>query len=345
MPRTRSLKWSELKVGAAGVAAVVLAVTLVFTVGGQGGFFWQRYPLYTRFAEVEGLKTGAVVRLNGMEVGKVTRVEFADADVEVGMEVSREVRHLITSDSRASMGTLSLLGEPIVDIRAASTGTPIAEGGFVQPGTGSGVAALANSAARNIDEVGRLVADVRGGRGALGSLFADPTLQGDMEDLVGSAARLSNRLDHGHGTLGALANDPAAYLELRSALANLNAASARLGGRTGTMGRLLNDDAMGTSLSNASASVEQIAGRLARGEGTAGKLLADGQLYERLDSLTERMDRMLAALESGQGSASQLLHDPELYANANKVTQELSSLLGDIQANPKKYLSVRFSVF
>ena len=99
MPRTRSLKWSELKLGAAGVIAVVLASALVFAVGGQGGFFWQRYPLHTRFADVAGLKAGAVVRLNGMEVGKVTAVEFAGAEVEIRMELARAVRHLITSES------------------------------------------------------------------------------------------------------------------------------------------------------------------------------------------------------------------------------------------------------
>src|SRR5688572_13822718 len=125
MPRTRSLKWSELKLGAAGIVALGLAAVVIFAVGGQGGFFWQRYPLYTRFEDVVGLKTGAIVRLNGMEVGKVTRVEFSGAEVEVGMEVSRDVRHLVTSESEASMGTLSLLGEPIVDIRAAGTGTPL----------------------------------------------------------------------------------------------------------------------------------------------------------------------------------------------------------------------------
>jgi hypothetical protein len=65
MPRTRSLKWSELKLGAAAVVALALASALVFAVGGQGGFFWQRYPLHTRFADVSGLKPGAIVRHDG----------------------------------------------------------------------------------------------------------------------------------------------------------------------------------------------------------------------------------------------------------------------------------------
>ena len=47
MPRTRSLAWSELKIGIIAVAAMVLAAMLIIAVGGQGGFFWQQYTLKT----------------------------------------------------------------------------------------------------------------------------------------------------------------------------------------------------------------------------------------------------------------------------------------------------------
>jgi phospholipid/cholesterol/gamma-HCH transport system substrate-binding protein len=345
MPRTRSLKWSELKLGAAGIVAIALASALTFAVGGQGGFFWQRYPLHARFGDVSGLKPGAVVRLNGMEVGKVTRVEFAGSEVEVGMEVAKDVRHLITTDSEASMGTLSLLGEPIVDIRAAATGTPLPDGGLVPAGVGTGVAALATSAARSMEEAGALIAEVRAGEGALGSLVADAELKAEMHALVGSAARVARHLEKGQGTLGALAQDPGAYLALRSALENLSNATARLNAGAGAASRLLNDEAMGRSLASASASAEEIAGRLARGEGTAGKLLTDDRLYDRIGGLTERMDDLLAALESGQGTAGQLLRDQRLYDNVTRVTLELGNLIADIQRDPKKYLSVDFSVF
>src|SRR5690349_2750607 len=119
MPRTRSIAWSELKVGILSLVAVALVVFLVFAVGGEGGFWWQRYPLKARFRDVQGMKAGSVVRLNGKEVGTVTGVEFAGAEIEVGFELLKEVRPLVTSESRASIGSLSLLGEPIIDITAS----------------------------------------------------------------------------------------------------------------------------------------------------------------------------------------------------------------------------------
>ena len=65
MPRTRSLAWSELKIGILAVVAVTLAVFLVFQVGGEG-FFTKKYHLKTRFPNVMGLKEGGLVRIVGV---------------------------------------------------------------------------------------------------------------------------------------------------------------------------------------------------------------------------------------------------------------------------------------
>ena len=311
MPRTRSLRWPELKLGAIGILAATLATALIFAVGGQGGFFWQRYPLQTRFDDVGGLKTGAVVRLNGLEVGKVTRIEFTGAKVGVGMEVSRSVRHLITDRSEARMGTLSLLGEPIVEIYAGATGTPLPDEGYLRADPPTGVAELANTAARSVEEAGALISDVRAGRGSVGRLFTDESLVRDVQDLVGSAGRLVTRLESGGGTLGALAQDSAAYVSLKATLSSL----------------------------------EQISARVESGEGALGRLLADSELYDRVNSLTERVDRLVTELESGSGTAAQLLSDPELYQNVSLAVAELRELVADIREDPRKYLSVRFSVF
>ena len=68
MPRTRSLAWSELKIGIIAVAAIALASMLIVAVGaGAGGLFGGRYELKTRFSNVQGLKSGAVVRVAGVE--------------------------------------------------------------------------------------------------------------------------------------------------------------------------------------------------------------------------------------------------------------------------------------
>jgi hypothetical protein len=54
MPRTRSLAWSELKIGVMAVAALALTACWSIAVGGASGFAWERYELKTSFANVQG---------------------------------------------------------------------------------------------------------------------------------------------------------------------------------------------------------------------------------------------------------------------------------------------------
>ena len=103
MPRTRSLAWAELKLGVVGVVALVLMILVILAVGGQGGFFWQRVGLKARFDDIQGLKVGAAVRVSGKDVGKVTDVQFSGAQVEVAMQIARDVRPLVTSESVAKI--------------------------------------------------------------------------------------------------------------------------------------------------------------------------------------------------------------------------------------------------
>ncbi len=134
MPRTRSLAWTELKVGVLTITAVVITAVTIFFLTGDRGFPWQRYSLKTRFASVPGLKAGSPVRVAGLDVGTVTNVALAGEQVEVSFEVSQEVRDRITTSSVATLGSVSLLGESAVDITASGSGTPIPEWGYVPQG-------------------------------------------------------------------------------------------------------------------------------------------------------------------------------------------------------------------
>jgi phospholipid/cholesterol/gamma-HCH transport system substrate-binding protein len=64
-----------------------------------------------------------------------------------------------------------------------------------------------------------------------------------------------------------------------------------------------------------------------------------------LNSMTERFEKVAAKLNEGEGSASKLLNDKQLYENLNQASTELRNLLADIRKDPRKYLSVRVSIF
>ena len=346
MPRTRSLAWSELKIGIVSLCAIGIAVTLIFMVSGEGGMFWQRYSIKTIFADIAGLKEGAPVRVAGVEVGAVSHLEFVGDRVEVWMEVRKEQQPRITSMSRAALGTVSLLGEGAIDITANSQGTPVQEWGYVPSTTATGsLTAVAEQATRGLAETTSLLQDLRQGRGTLGKMMTDETLYRDLDAFVTSAESVMQGLNEGKGTLGRLTNNPAAAEALEKSLQNLEAVTAKIRNGEGGLGHLVNDDAFSRSVTSATANLDAITGRVSRGEGTAGKFVTDAELYNRLNSMADRLDKLTASLNQGDGTAGQLLHDKQLYENMNGAVTEVRSLVKDIRADPKKYLNVKVSIF
>jgi phospholipid/cholesterol/gamma-HCH transport system substrate-binding protein len=346
MPRTRSLAFSELKIGILAVAALAIAASVIFMLSGQGGFFWQRYALKTRFAEVPGLKTGAPVRVAGMEVGTVTDIAFAGDAVEVTFEVSKDLQPRITSESVAALGSLSLLGQSTVDVTPSTAGTPVPEWGYVKAGRIPGqLSDVASEASRGLEEVTRLLQGIRKGEGTIGRLFTDDRLYSEVQGFVHAAEQVAVYLQRGRGTVGKLVADPAVYHQLRGALDKLNVMLGRINAGEGSLGRLLQDDAFARSLSSTTSNLDQVTGRLTRGEGTAGKLLQDEALYARLSGTAERLEQLTGRLAQGEGTAGQLLQDRQLYENMNGAASELRGLIAEIKKDPRKYLNVKVSLF
>ncbi len=346
MPRTRSLAFSELKIGIIAVVAIVLASLLIIAVGGQAGFFWQQYPLRTKFTNVQGMKSGAVVRVAGKDVGKVTSVELSGSLVEVGMTLNKNVRSLITGGSKASMGSLSLLGEPIIEISAAPSGAVLADNAYLEStGSGSPITDLANEAKTTLDEAGKLVAEIRAGKGTLGKLFTDEAVYRDLDSLLLATNRVALGLEGTKGTAGRLINDPALYDSMKKTIDDLHDVIAPLKARTSPLGRLLNDDAMGTQMGNTMTNLEAVSAKLGKTDGTMGALLNDRQLYDRLNGVTERIDKLVATLQGTTGTAGTLLNDRQLYDNMNNTMKEMQALLADIRKDPKKFLRVSVSIF
>ena len=346
MPRTRSLAWSELKIGLLTITTIVVASTLIFLLSGEGGFFWQRYSLKTVFPSAAGLKPGAPVRVAGIEVGSVTDVVFAGDRVEVVMVIRRDMQSRVTSTSSASLGSVSLLGEPAVDITASSQGTPVPEWGYVPSGAASGsLAGVAAQAADGIGELTGLLQDIRSGRGHGRS--ADHGRRPLLPDERGRGRRRAShpQRERGHGTLARLANDPAAAQALEASLQNFEAVTARIREGKGSLGKLLSDDALVETLTSTSTNLDSITGQISRGEGTAGKLISEPELYDRLNSMSERLDAVMTGLQQGEGTAGQLLQDRQLYDNMNSAVAELRQLVQDIRADPRKFLNVRVSLF
>jgi len=346
MPRTRSLAWAELKIGLISIFAIFMTIVLIFLLGGEGGLFADTYRIKTVFPNVAGLKPGAPVRLAGIEIGAVESTDLVGEQVEVVMEVPKDRQPMITTSSVASLGSVSLLGEGAVDITASTAGRPIEEWGYVPSGRAAGsLGDVAVQATEGIEELTQVLRDIRAGRGTIGQLFTNDSLYRELDSLVAAAETVAAKVNAGRGTLGRLVNDPAAARSLEGALKDLESVTASIRAGEGTIGKLVNDDAMARNLTSTTANVDVITGRITRGEGTAGALINERELYDRLNSMAGRFDAVVANLQKGEGTAGRLLQDRQLYENMNATMAEMRNLIAAITKDPRKYLTVRVSIF
>ena len=95
----------------------------------------------------------------------------------MALELREDMQERVRTTSRATIGSVSLLGEGAVDITATTTGQPIPEWGYVPsdppPAQLADVTAQAN---RGITELTALIQDVRAGKGTVGKLMTDEQL-------------------------------------------------------------------------------------------------------------------------------------------------------------------------
>lgn len=346
MPRTRSLAWSELKIGVLSIVAIGITALLIFSLTGSRGFFWQRYTLKTRFPDAAGLSPGSPVRVAGLQVGSVEKVDLSGEQVEVTFDLNKAVRDKVTDKSTAVMGSVSLLGQSSVDITPAPGGTPIPEFGYVPLGHAKGqLADVADQASAGIDQITKLISDVRAGKGTVGKLVTDDQLYTELQQFVNAANDMARSVRAGKGTVGKLLNDPKAADALEASLEHVEEITRRINAGDGSVGKLLKDEAFADSLSATTANMRQLTDKINRGDGTIGKLMTDAAVYNRINSVTTRLDDLVTKLNDGQGTAGQLLKDKQLYENMNKTVVALDDLIAAIKKDPKRYLNVKVSIF
>src|SRR5712691_2589699 len=135
MPVASRAKWARLKVGLMTIVALAILGALIFLMAGSKGLFKSRTPLYTYLGDSAAIADGAPVRLNGIYVGKVTRVTLSGLSdprrvVKAEMQVDDEFLPSIPVDSLAKIAAENLLGTKYINIkkgRSAQTVKPGAE--------------------------------------------------------------------------------------------------------------------------------------------------------------------------------------------------------------------------
>jgi phospholipid/cholesterol/gamma-HCH transport system substrate-binding protein len=119
--------------------AVLGALFLLWGFGlWSSGAFRPTYQIQMFVPEAAGVLEGASVTLDGMPIGKVSRVELADKPsdsnrkIRLVLRIEKQFQNMVRDDSTASLVSSGLLGDRHVGIQRGIAGSPINSGGEIR---------------------------------------------------------------------------------------------------------------------------------------------------------------------------------------------------------------------
>jgi phospholipid/cholesterol/gamma-HCH transport system substrate-binding protein len=351
------LHWSELRVGLTVLFASVTLTVLIFLMSGTTGMFTPKISLRSYFDNASGLRLGAPVRLEGVDVGNVEAIRIIRDNlltpVEVTMKVSSKYDYALRKDSMTSLNTAGVLGETYVDIDSSQAKLGPAQSGDVLPTrerpdfqdvVRSGQSTLQNMQTL-LQRLDRILTTVESGKGSVGKLINDPTLYNRLNAMIGDMQGIVNKVGAGEGSLGKLFNDDTLYNKANATVDKLSIIADELNQGKGSAGKFLKDPALYDNANKTMAEARQMMEQVNGGKGALGKFARDEEFAKKLDDTVTKLSIISDRLEAGQGSAGKLLKDPSLYNNADQMLAETRELVKAIRQDPKKYLSIKLHVF
>lgn len=105
------------KLGVFVVLGIILFVITIYFIGVNRNLFGSTFSLKSEFKNISGLKVGSNVRLSGINVGTVHKIEFiSDSLVLVKLLIKKEAQQYIKTDAIASIGSDGLVGDKVLII-------------------------------------------------------------------------------------------------------------------------------------------------------------------------------------------------------------------------------------
>lgn len=277
----------EITVGALVLLGIALFVAGTMWLGGKS--FSTSPGATIVFRNVETLKEGSTVKVSGVTMGTVERIEFKAVDsVEVRVNLNRLVQP--RKDATARIASIGLVGDVVIHLDPGRSPEPLGDTkihGEVDKGLSEIGTALSAKAASLLDSValirfGQLSENLTRTLDSyrrLANVFAD-TVRGPGSELrrtMLSLQRLAARID-------TVAETARLDQTLRAA-DSLSRSLTRL-----------SDDARGTAQQ-----LDTLLGRMNRGEGSLGRLMRDTLFYDNTQRLVRSLQELVDDLRRNPG--------------------------------------------
>ena len=263
--------------------------------------------VHTLYADVEGLVVGANVTINGLNVGKIKKIDFDENFEKIKVSFSLRNDLTFSNQSIAQLYEAGLIG-------------------------GKAIAILPDySAARPVQDDDVLPSTIKPGLTELVNQQIAP-LQNKLEGLLTSAdslfAGVSNVLNYNTQN------------NLKLALEGVTQSIDNVNKLSNSLSRVINSNekVFNSTLSH----LEHTTNNLAILSDSL-KQLPLASTVQHLEKTTAQIQQLVEKMEKGEGSLGKLLNEETLYNKLLYSAEALEALLVDLKSHPKRY--VHFSIF
>ncbi|EPH11912.1 hypothetical protein HMPREF9713_01424 [Myroides odoratimimus CCUG 12700] len=262
---------------------------------------------YVEYDNVEGLTTSSTVTINGLVVGKVSKIDLDNTSGKLKVELLMTQKINISKNSVAKIYSPGLLGGKGIMIDPLFGDTNFAESG--QTLKGEVVLDMTEKLTKQIEPLQLKVEEALVNLNTMLASVNNIMDENTQQSLKSAMTQLDGTLA-GANKLMAATNQMVAATQpkLDGTLTNLNTMSS-------------NFASISTDL----------------------KALDIKSTFTNLDNATASMDKIMGDIQGGKGSVGKLLKDEQLYSNLEGASKELEALLRDLKEHPKRY--VHFSLF
>ncbi|MBI5537959.1 MAG: MCE family protein [Deltaproteobacteria bacterium] len=348
----------EIKVGVFVFLGLVVVGLVVMLIGDERHIFARHITLETSFSDVQGLKVGAPVRMDGIDVGTISKVghseDVSDPRIHVRMDVVRSEALRLKVDAFAKISNKGLLGDKLLDLDTGKGAPRPVTDVMIRgedPTDFAGMFSDVSSIARRTDSV-------LGHLDKMSSNLADDALQAEVKSTVHSVTIIMKQLAEGDGYARKLLSDPAESERLSRTVANFERTSTELAQATAEIRQLTSRINQGpgfahdlvysdkgsqtlSQFGNAAGEVALTLKGVREGNGLAkGVLYGDSeqqQIIGNLNTMSRDMRDIVAGMKAGKGTMGALLVDPSVY-------EDMKMILGNVQRNDVLRALVRYSI-
>ncbi len=333
------------------LASFIIAVFVFLLTGGGKNLFESKTTLTTYMPDVTGLSEKAEVRLSGIPIGSVRKIEFSgeldpQRAIRVQAQVSSRFLKSIPQDSETSITADTLVGWDFVSIAEGKSAIPVSENGVLRSEPvrqASDRADLMRTTQTELRRIDELLVQISSGGTPVGQFVMGEQVYDDLLAKVSSFESAVHAFVGPRSQIGQGLFSMTLYDKVRKPLLQLDTLLAGIQRGEGAGGKMFADDAQYLTFVRTLRDLHNALADMNQGKGPMGQMLTDPAAYENAAKLLRQTDAMLASLNAGEGPIGNYLRDPRVYESLNGSLRNLQAFLADFRENPKKYL--RYKVF